>query len=200
VSARDARPALEGDHVRLEPLTPRHIPALTRIGLDPDLWRWTISRVRTPEDMRDYVEQALREQADGRSIPFATVDRHTEEVAGCTRFGSIDVGNRRVEIGWTWVGRQWQRTHVNTEAKLLMLAYAFEELSCIRVELKTDALNERSRKAILRIGAVEEGVLRSHMITQDGRVRDTVYFSILAAEWPAVRGRLEARLRGRDTA
>lgn len=200
MSARGATPALEGDRVRLEPLAPDHIPGLTRIGLDPDLWQWTISRVRTPEDMRDYVEQALREQADGRSIPFATMDRRTGDVAGCTRFGSIDAANRRVEIGWTWVGRQWQRTHVNTEAKLLMLAYAFEELNCIRVELKTDALNERSRNAILRIGAVEEGVLRSQMITQDGRVRDTVYFSIVAAEWPAVRARLEARLRGRDTA
>ena len=195
-----AAPLLEGAFVRLEPLTRAHIPALTSIGLDAELWRWTISRVATPEDMERYVEEALLEQEQGRSLPFATVERQSGRVAGCTRFGSIDRTHRRVEIGWTWVGREWQRTVVNTEAKLLMLEFAFEQMNCVRVELKTDALNERSRAAIRRIGAQEEGVLRSHMITQDGRVRDTVYFSIVAAEWPAVRARLEARLRERDTA
>jgi RimJ/RimL family protein N-acetyltransferase len=189
-----AAPALAGVHVRLEPLTREHIPALTAIGLDPDLWQWTVAQVRTPEDMAAYVANALNEQAQGRALPFATVEQATGRVVGCTRFGSIDRDNRRVEIGWTWITRPWQRTPINTEAKYLMLRYAFEVLDCIRVELKTDALNERSRNAIRRLGAAEEGVLRSHMVTETGRVRDTVYYSILAAEWPDVRTRLEAKL------
>lgn len=191
---RNARPTLEGVHVRLEPLTHEHVPALTAIGLDPDLWQWTVSQVRTPEDMASYVEAALAERDQGRSLPFATVDRSSGTVVGSTRFGSIDLRNRRVEIGWTWIARAWQRTAINTEAKYLMLRHAFEGLDCIRVELKTDVLNERSRAAMRRIGAVEEGILRRHMITESGRVRDTVYYSILSDEWPAVRAALEAKL------
>lgn len=187
-------PALAGDHVRLEPLTREHIAPLTAIGLDEDLWKWTISQVRTPQDMADYVENALNEQAQGRTLPFATLEQRSGQVVGCTRFGSIDRTHRRVEIGWTWIARPWQRTAINTEAKYLMLRHAFEVLDCVRVELKTDALNEHSRNAIRRIGAVEEGTLRSHMITEAGRVRDTVYYSILAREWPDVRTRLEAKL------
>lgn len=187
-------PALTGTHVRLEPLTREHIPALTVIGLDAALWQWTIARVRTPQDMADYVEVALNEQAQGRALPFAMVEPETARTVGCTRFGSIERSHRRVEIGWTWIAPAWQRTAVNTEAKYLMLRHAFDVLDCVRVELKTDALNERSRNAIRRLGAAEEGVLRSHMITQDGRVRDTVYYSILAREWPLVRARLEAKL------
>jgi N-acetyltransferase len=183
-------PVLAGVHVRLEPLTPAHSPALTDAGLDPELWRWTVSQVTSPADMRDYVDMALQEQAAGRSLPFATVHAATGRVAGSTRLGSIDRLHRRAEIGWTWLGRDWQRTALNTEAKLLMLRYAFEVLGCIRVELKTDALNTRSRAAILRLGAREEGILRRHMITAAGRVRDTVYFSILADEWPGVETRL----------
>lgn len=113
------------------------------------------------------------------------------KVVGSTRFGNIDLKNRKLEIGWTWVSRPWQRTAVNTEAKLLMLTYAFEQLRCIRVEFKTDALNLASRKAIARLGAKEEGVLRRHMITETGRFRDSVYFSILDDEWPAIKRRLE---------
>ena len=187
-------PALTGTHVRLEPLTREHIPALTAIGLDAALWQWTIAQVRTPQDMADYVEVALNEQAQGRALPFAMVEPATGRIVGCTRFGSIDRAHRRVEIGWTWIAQAWQRTAVNTEAKYLMLRHAFEVLDCVRVELKTDVLNEQSRNAIRRLGAAEEGILRSHMITQDGRVRDTVYYSILASEWPGVRTRLEAKL------
>ncbi|MGH7447940.1 MAG: GNAT family N-acetyltransferase [Longimicrobiales bacterium] len=178
--------------MRLEPLTVDHLPALIDIGLDPDLWQWTVSHVNTPADMAAYVASALDEQAAGRALPFATIELASGRVVGCTRFGSIDRQNRRVEIGWTWVARPWQRTPVNTDAKYVMLRYAFEEMGCIRVELKTDALNQRSRNAIRRLGAVEEGILRSHMITASGRVRDTVYYSILATEWPDVRTRLEA--------
>jgi N-acetyltransferase len=188
--------ALEGEHVRLEPLSPDHLPALLEVGLDEEIWRWTGTAARTPEEMRAYVAAALEERDRGSAIPFATVERRSGRVVGSTRFGNIDPANRRVEIGWTWVAPPWQRTAVNTGAKYLMLRLAFEHWGCIRVELKTDVLNERSRRAIRRLGATEEGVLRQHMITSTGRVRDTVYYSILAAEWPRVRAGLEARLRG----
>ena len=164
------------------------------VGLDPDLWRWTVSAVASRADMEKYVRTALAERDAGRAIPFVIVDPRSGEVAGSTRFAAIDPQNRRMEIGWTWIGRRWQRTALNTEMKLLMLRHAFEEADCIRVELKTDALNERSRRAIRRLGAKEEGILRSHMVTHTGRFRDTVYHSILAAEWPAVLAHLEALL------
>jgi RimJ/RimL family protein N-acetyltransferase len=185
---------LEGQHVRLEPLAIDHVDALSAVGLDPDLWTWIPAPVRTPAEMRQYVEAALANQAAGSALPFVTIARATNTVVGSSRFMNIDVPNRRVEIGSTWVGRPWQRSFVNTEAKLLMLAHAFERWGCIRVELKTDALNERSRNAIGRIGARQEGIFRQHMITHSGRLRDTVYFSIIDGEWPAVQARLAARL------
>ena len=185
---------LEGAHVRLEPLTRAHLDALAEVGLDPDLWIWTASTVRTRDDLAAYVETALAGQADGTALPFATVDRASGRVVGSTRFGNYVAAHRRVEIGWTWIARPWQRTAVNTEAKLLMMAHAFDTLGLTRVEWKTDALNARSRAAILRLGAIEEGTLRSHMVVRDGRLRDTVYFSVTADEWPAVRDRLTARL------
>jgi RimJ/RimL family protein N-acetyltransferase len=186
---------LEGAHVRLEPLGLPHLDALTAAGADPELWRWTLSDAATPERMRAYVEDALADRARGEALPFATVDRATGTVAGSTRFGNVAPAHGRVEIGWTWLARPWQRTALNTEAKLLMLGHAFDAWGLGRVELKTDALNARSRAAILRLGATEEGTLRHHMTTASGRRRDTVYFSILAAEWPGVRARLTERLR-----
>jgi RimJ/RimL family protein N-acetyltransferase len=189
-------PVLAGRFVRLEPLTLDHLPALCEVGLDPELWRLTMSQVATADDMRRYVEQALAEAARGASLPFAQVEVASGRVVGSTRLGNRAPEHRRVEIGWTWLARPWQRTALNTEAKLLLLAHAFEALGCHRVEIKTDALNLRSRAAILRLGAVEEGTLRRHMITEDGRVRDTVYFSVVAEEWPSVRAGLEARLAG----
>lgn len=185
---------LNGQHVHLEPLSPDHLAGLCEAGLDEDLWRWIPRAVTTQEEMRQYVDEALREHAQGRSLPFAIVSKADERVAGCTRFGNIDLANKRMEIGWTWVGRPWQRTAVNTETKLLLLTYAFEIRGCNRVELKTDALNERSRNAILRLGAKEEGTFRKHIVTQSGRIRDTVYFSITDDEWPAVKTGLERRL------
>jgi RimJ/RimL family protein N-acetyltransferase len=185
---------LEGQHVRLEPLSLDHHAALCAVGLDEALWRWTTSLVLTPDDMQTYIQTALQEQAEGRALPFTTIDKTSGRVVGSTRYGNIDRSNRRVEIGWTWIGRQWQRTHVNTEAKYLMLKHAFEVLGCIRVELKTDSLNEKSRSAILRIGAKEEGTLRNHMITYSGRYRHTIYFSIIDSEWPQVKADLEAKL------
>jgi len=181
--------------VRLEPLSvERHLDGLAAIGLDPDLWRWTLSTVESREGLRAYLDEALREQEQGRSVPFATVDLASGTIAGCTRFGNIDPKNRRVEIGWTWVARPFQRTYVNTEAKLLMLAHAFEIWKCIRVELKTNVLNHRSRNAMLRMGAVEEGILRRHAISDQGVVRDTIYYSVLDSEWPKVREGLRRML------
>ena len=185
---------LEGRHVRLEPLVEDHLAGLAAVGLDAELWRWIPTPVRTAEEMAAYVRTALREQAQGVSLPFALVDPRTERAIGSTRYGNIDCANRRVEIGWTWVAHGWQRTAVNTEAKYLLLKHAFETLGCIRVELKTDSLNERSRAAILRIGAREEGTFRNHLITASGRIRHTVYFSIVDSEWSGVKARLEALL------
>ena len=188
---------LAGAHVRLEPLAAGHAPALLRVALDPELWRWTTTQVRSAAELDAYVAAALRARDAGTALPFATIDLASGRAVGSTRFANADAANRRVEIGWTWVGRAWQRTAVNSEAKLLMLAHAFERLGCIRVELKTDALNAASRAAIRRLGAAEEGVLRRHMITSTGRVRDTVYYSVLAEEWPAVRAALAARIAAR---
>lgn len=185
---------LEGRYVRLEPLTLAHRDALARVGLDDDLWRWIPVPLRTPEEMAIYVETALRDQASGTSLPFVQVEKTSGRVIGSTRYANIERAHHRLEIGWTWVARPWQRTAVNTEAKYLLLRHAFETLGCMRVELKTDSLNEHSRAAIQRIGAREEGIFRNHMITASGRVRHTVYFSILDSEWPEVKQRLEDRL------
>lgn len=185
---------LEGRHVRLEPLSPLHQAGLSAVGLAPDLWRWIPTPVRTPEEMSAYIETALNEQSRGVSLPFALIEKAEGRAIGSTRYGNIDRAHHRVEIGWTWVAPAWQRTAINTEAKYLLLLHAFETLGCIRVELKTDSLNERSRAAILRIGAREEGIFRNHMITSTGRVRHTVYFSIIDSEWPEVKARLESML------
>jgi RimJ/RimL family protein N-acetyltransferase len=186
---------LEGRSVRLEPLTSSHHAALCEVGLDPELWRLIPYRVSTEDEMRDYIDSALAAQAAGTAIPFATVERASGRVVGSTRFMNIDAANRRVEIGATWIAKPWQRTAINTEAKYLMLRHAFETLGCVRVELKTDALNLRSRQAILRIGAREEGALRQHMVTWSGRLRDSVYFSILDSEWAGVKAELEAKFK-----
>jgi len=188
---------LEGAHVRLEPLTEEHSQALSEVGLDPELWQWIPYRATTPEEMLQYVKSALKDQAAGTALPFVTIERSTSRVVGSTRYMNIDTANRRVEIGATWIATPWQRTAFNTEAKYLMLRHAFETLGCIRVELKTDALNQKSRNAILRIGAKEEGTLRQHVITWTGRRRDSVYFSIIESEWPQVKAALEAKLTQR---
>jgi RimJ/RimL family protein N-acetyltransferase len=183
---------LDGERVRMEPLAlARHFEGLCEIGLDPDLWRWTTNRIATREELRAYLDTALQEQVEGRSLPFATVDKPSGWIACCTRFGNIDRHNRRMEIGWTWVGRPYQRSYVNTEAKYLMLRHAFETLGCVRVELKTNALNRRSRDAMLRIGCTEEGVVRRYQRNDDGTWRDTAYYSVIDSDWPAVKARLE---------
>jgi RimJ/RimL family protein N-acetyltransferase len=183
--------ALEGDFVRLEPMTLEHHAALSEVGLDPEIWRYTLGVVRTPEDMRSYMESALKLQREGTTLPFVTIERSSGRVVGSTRFGNYDAENRRIEIGWTWIARPWQRTTINTEAKYLMLSHAFERLRCVRVELKTDVLNTPSRKAMLRIGAKEEGILRKHALVWNGRYRDSIYYSILDEEWPGVKQQLQ---------
>ncbi len=185
---------LEGRYVRLEPLSLGHHAELCEVGLDPDLWQWTLAQVRTPDEMRAYMETALKEQAAGMSLPFATIEKASGRAVGSTRFANIERVHRRVEIGWTWIAREWQRTAINTEAKLLMLTHAFETLGCIRVELKTNSLNTRSLNAMLRIGATEEGTFRNHMIGAGGRIRHTVYFSIIDSEWPAIKASLQSKL------
>jgi RimJ/RimL family protein N-acetyltransferase len=188
---------LDGRVVRLEPMREEHVDELWEVGRDPELWRLTVSIVSSREGMQAWVRAALAEQAAGRALPFVTRLRQEGRIVGSTRFGEYAPRHGRVEIGWTWIARTWQRTAVNTEAKMLMLRHAFETLGLNRVELKTDVLNQASRRAILRLGAKEEGVLRRHAITDDGRVRDTVYYSILREEWPAVRDRLAGLLERR---
>lgn len=185
---------LVGRHVRLEPLAESHLDALCEAGLDPALWTYAIAPMDGSDDVRRYVEAALAERARGMAMPYVHVDLATGRVAGSTRFANYAPEHRRVEIGWTWLAPAWQRTALNTEAKRLMFAHAFDVLGVGRVELKADARNERSRAAMRRLGAVEEGTLRRHMTAASGYARDTVYYSVLADEWPAVRASLDARL------
>ncbi len=185
---------LVGEFVRLEPMALGHLDGLCAVGLEPSLTELTPTQILTRTDMFGYVEFALGEQQKGTMLPFVTIEKSSGKVVGSTRFCAIDAANLRCEIGWTWIASQWQRTFVNTEAKLLMLTHAFETWGCNRVEFKTDALNNRSRTAILRIGAKEEGIFRQHIVCASGRLRDSVYFSIINTEWPSVKQRLEERL------
>jgi RimJ/RimL family protein N-acetyltransferase len=170
------------------------LQGLCDIGIVEDLWRWIPKQVAAPDDMEAYIELALTERANGVSMPFAQIDRASGRVIGSTRYMNIEKNHRRLEIGSTWIAPAWQRSAINTEAKYLLLRHAFEDLGCMRVELKTDSLNEKSRNAILRIGAKQEGIFRNHMIADTGRVRHTVYFSVIDSEWPDVKAGLERRL------
>jgi RimJ/RimL family protein N-acetyltransferase len=202
-TSREARPrpdeyepVLTGAAVRLEPMREGHEEALCGIGLDPAVTRYLPNAMGTPDQMAAWIREAMAARAARTAIPFVTIlsDGSAQTVVGTTRFLNIDARNRHMEIGGTWIGRRWQRTRVNTEAKYLMLRHAFEVLDSLRIEFKTDSLNERSRAALLRIGAVPEGVFRNHVITSEGRVRHSVYFSITADQWPAVNRRLEEML------
>jgi RimJ/RimL family protein N-acetyltransferase len=187
---------LEGSVIRLEPIRREHAALFWEIAKDDieDIFRWIPYSMKTREDFDRLVAIAFKEQERGESVVFTTIERSSGRVIGSTRFMNVDRVNRRVEIGSTWIAPAWQRTAVNTEAKYLMLRHAFEVWGCFRVELKTDALNQKSRNAILRIGAQEEGTLRRHVVTWTGRVRDSVYFSILDSEWPEAKAKLEAKL------
>ena len=188
---------LEGTHVRLEPLRPEHAPMLWEIVKDhlDDMFRWIPYQLQSLQDFEAFNRQVAEEVKRGVSLPFATLERGSGKVVGTTRYMNMDLPNRKVEIGSTWIAPPWQRTVINTEAKYLMLIHAFESWKCLRVELKTDSMNQRSRQAILRLGAKEEGTLRKHMLTWNGRQRDSVYFSILDTEWAGVKAELERKLQ-----
>src|SRR4051812_13941732 len=185
---------LHGKAVRLEPLDSAHFDDLCGGAFDASLWRWFPMSIRSREELTDWLNDALAQQRAGAAIPFAIVEVKSGAAIGSSRFANLAPEHRRLEIGWTWIAVPWQRTAVNTETKYLMLQYAFESLDCIRVEFKTDSLNERSRAALLRIGAREEGTLRQHIVTNTGRIRDSVYFSVIRSEWPGVKAALETRL------
>jgi RimJ/RimL family protein N-acetyltransferase len=191
---------LEGNHVKLEPLSLDHLDALCAVGLDPELWKFTTVNIRNCEEMRAYIEEAVRLQAAGTVMAFATRDKKTNKIVGSTRFADIQVAHRTLEIGWTWIATAFQRTAVNTEAKYLMLRHAFEQMHARRVMLKTDETNAKSRAAIARIGAKQEGILRNHMLVWDGRNRNSVIFSIIAEEWPQAKRNLEAKQAERVSA
>lgn len=186
---------LEGEIVRLEPLALAHAAALAEAGLHPELWRLQPEPVESADDMRRYVERALAGQAAGACLPFAIVRRVDGQVIGATRYMDIALPHKRLEIGATWLTPASQRSGANTEAKYLLLQHAFETIGIMRVVFKTEVTNLQSRQAILRIGGVEEGVFRKHLIAQSGRTRDMVYFAILDEDWPAAKARLLARLR-----
>ncbi|MEV7613056.1 GNAT family N-acetyltransferase [Streptomyces sp. NPDC089799] len=187
-------PTLTGRYVRLEPLGQSHHDGMCEAIRDGELWKLPVTLVPHPDDVRGWIDDAGAAKTAGTDLAFATVDLATGRIAGSTRFLKMVPEHRRLEIGWTFIGRSWQRTAVNTEAKLLMLTYAFETLGTQRVELLTDVRNSASRAAIARIGGVQEGVLRRHMVMPDGWVRDSVLFSLTDTDWPAAKAALAARL------
>jgi N-acetyltransferase len=191
----DPRPVtLNGTLVRLEPLATSHVPGLSDIALDPETWRWTRHLVTDAAAFNGYLDEAFAAAAAGTEIPFVQVDVASGQPAGMTRFHSIERAHRRLEIGFTWLAGPWRGTGHNAEAKLLLLTHAFDALGAHRAEFKTDGLNRRSQAALEAIGATREGTLRRHVVMASGRVRDSVYFSVVWDEWPAVRGRLAGRV------
>ncbi|MDX2057314.1 MAG: GNAT family protein [Gemmatimonadales bacterium] len=186
---------LYGEHVRLEPLDHRHADDLMEVSAVDEIWRYMpVTRPLDRETVLSLIDKAWKAAAEGVEIPFAIIDDRTDRAVGSTRFLEIRRPDRALEIGWTWLGVASQRTPINTESKYLLLRHVFEELGALRVQLKTDGRNERSQRAIERIGAVREGVLRHHRLMWDGVYRDTVYYSVLAPEWPEVKARLEGLL------
>jgi RimJ/RimL family protein N-acetyltransferase len=185
---------IQGGHVRLEPLSRAHLAGLIEAGRDPRIWRWMPLDGSSPDGMAAIVDGALAAADAGSEVPFVTIEQATDRVVGSTRYLALAPAHLRLEIGWTWLDPAFQRTAVNTEAKLLGMGHAFETLGLRRVELKTDALNEQSRTAILGIGAQFEGIFRKHMVMPGGRARDSAYYSVIDSEWPAVRAGLQARL------
>jgi N-acetyltransferase len=185
---------LEGQYVRLEPLTLEYAPVLWQAGKEAEIWRWLPHRVQSEDDMRTYIQTALHRQRAGTGLGFVTIAKNVQQPVGATTYLNVDAANQRLEIGATWITPAWQRSAINTEAKYLQLCHAFEALGCIRVEFKTDSFNVKSRQALARIGATEEGIFRNHMLMPDGRKRHSVYFSIIDSEWPAVKTHLAGLL------
>ena len=187
--------ALEGTNVRLEPLSMRHLDDLCEVGLNPALWRLAGRTMITREDMQRYIDEAFTPEIAGEALPFATIDKASGKAIGSTRFGNASLAHKRIEIGWTWLGKPFHRSSVNTEVKYLMLRHAFETLGLARVEFKANAKNDQSRRAMERIGAKYEGLLRQHTALPNGTMRDTVYYSILRDEWSSVKAHLEEALK-----
>ncbi len=185
---------LTGQHVRLTPLAPDHLPGLQSAVTDGELWRLWYTSIPTPDTMQAEITRRLDLQEAGSMIPFTVWDTQTNTIAGMTTYMNIDRTNQRVEIGSTWYAQRVQRTKLNTQAKRLLLAHAFETLACIAVEFRTHFLNQQSRRAIERLGAKLDGILRSHQLASDGSLRDTCAYSIIASEWPAVRAHLDGKL------
>ena len=185
---------LKGQHVSLEPLAIKHVTSLQEAARDGELWQLWFTSVPSPDTTQQYVEQAISLCEQGKAMPFAVRDA-SGVIVGSTRYGNIDADHKRLEIGWTWYAQRAQRTALNTEAKLLLLSNAFETLGAIAVEFRTHWFNLRSRSAIARLGAKQDGVLRNHMLMPDGTRRDTVVFSILDTEWPSVKKNLQYQLQ-----
>jgi RimJ/RimL family protein N-acetyltransferase len=186
---------LNGRIVRLEPLSEKHVPELTLSAQDESIWQFMVAGfIRTEDQMRVWVLEMLENQRAGTDLPFAVISCVSGMAIGTTRYLDISPKHRSLEIGGTWYAASYQRTGVNTEAKYLLLKHAFEELGCVRVQIKTDSRNQRSQRAIERIGAVREGLLRNHMILPNGYVRDSIVYSVIDSEWPSVKERLEAWL------
>jgi RimJ/RimL family protein N-acetyltransferase len=182
---------LSGNQVSLEPLRYEHREELIKAASDGQLWQLWYTGVPSPERTSDYIEKALQQQQQGSALPFVVRNREHQTLIGSTRFCHIDSANRRLEIGYTWYAQSYQRTATNSECKFLLLQYAFEQLGCIAVEFRTHWLNHRSRNAIARLGAKQDGVLRNHVIMPDGSYRDTVVFSIIESEWPMIKQHLQ---------
>lgn len=178
---------LENERAKLEPLCEKHFMNLFAIAMQREIWEFTSAKVRNEEDFSRYFNTALNERRLGLSYPFAVYDKESGIYAGCTRYGNISFPNRRLEIGWTWYKPSLQRTGINKACKFLLLSYGFETLDLNRIELKTSILNLKSQGAMLKIGAVKEGILRKHMIAEDGTVRDTVYFSFIKEDWQGIK-------------
>ncbi|MGG1661211.1 GNAT family N-acetyltransferase [Brevibacillus sp. NRS-1366] len=187
---------LEGKLVRLEPMGSHHIEGLWEAGRFEQIWTYMSIDMAKPEDARDFVEQALKNEREGTELPFVIVNQENGEIIGSTRFLTISRRDRGLEIGFTWLTPSVWKMSINTECKWLLLRHCFETLGCIRVQLKTDSRNLNSQRAIKRIGGIYEGVLRNHMVLRDGYIRDSVYFSIVDREWPSVNEKLQLLLFG----
>ena len=179
---------LENDRARLEPLTEKHFSFLLLIAMETEIWEFASADIKTEADFRRYFDIALKERKENRSYPFAIYDKQAGCYAGCTRYANISMPDKRLEIGWTWYKPLLQRTGINKACKFLLLTFGFENLGLNRIELKTSQLNLKSQGAMLKIGAVKEGILRKHSIAENGTVRDTVYFSFIKEDWPTIKG------------
>jgi len=186
----DQQIILEDDIVRIEPLEEKHFELLLPTAMEPALWLFTVAKINSPESFRKYFDTALEEKRNKRSYPFAYYDKQKQQYVGSTRFGNIEFAHKKVEIGWTWIQPSLQGTGFNKHCKFLLLSFGFETLGLNRIELKTSMLNLKSQKAMLKIGAIKEGVFRKNIINDDGTLRDTVYFSFINDEWPEIKQRI----------